>query len=79
MGADCVIKNSHEAIVTGPTPLYGTTIESYDLRAGATLLIASFIAEGESVIERAELIDRGYEDIDGRLRALGADIERIED
>ncbi len=79
MGADCVIKNSHEAIVSGPTPLYGTTIESYDLRAGATLLIASFIAVGESVIERAELIDRGYEKIDERLNAIGANIVRVDE
>jgi UDP-N-acetylglucosamine 1-carboxyvinyltransferase len=79
MGADCIIKNSHEAIISGPTPLYGTTIESYDLRAGATLLIASFIADGESTIERAELIDRGYEKIDERLNALGANIVRVED
>ncbi len=79
MGADCVIKNSHEAIVSGPTPLYGTTIESYDLRAGATLLIASFIAVGESTIERAELIDRGYEKIDERLNAIGANIVRIDE
>jgi UDP-N-acetylglucosamine 1-carboxyvinyltransferase len=79
MGADCIIKNSHEAIVSGPTPLYGTTIESYDLRAGATLLIASFIAEGESTIERAELIDRGYEKINERLNAIGANIVRVDE
>jgi len=77
MGADCIIKNSHEATITGPTPLFGTTIESFDLRAGATLLIASFIAEGESVIEKAEIIDRGYEKIDERLNALGANIRRV--
>lgn len=77
MGADCVIKNSHEATITGPTPLFGTTIESFDLRAGATLLIASFIAEGESVIEKAEIIDRGYERIDERFNALGANIKRV--
>jgi len=77
MGADCVIKNAHEATVTGPTPLFGTTIKSFDLRAGATLLIASFIAQGESVIEDAEIIDRGYEDIDGRLNAIGAKIRRV--
>lgn len=77
MGADCVIKNAHEATITGPTPLFGTTIESFDLRAGATLLIASFIAEGESTIEKAEIIDRGYENIDERLNAVGAKIRRI--
>lgn len=77
MGADCVIKNAHEATVTGPTPLFGTTITSFDLRAGATLIIAAFIARGESIIENAELIDRGYEKIDERLNALGAKIQRI--
>lgn len=77
MGADCVIRNAHEATITGPSPLFGTTIESFDLRAGATLLIASFIAQGESVIEKAEIIDRGYEKIDERLNALGAKIKRV--
>jgi UDP-N-acetylglucosamine 1-carboxyvinyltransferase len=77
MGADCVIKGSHEATITGPTPLFGTTIASLDLRAGATLLIASFIAQGESVIEGAEIIDRGYEKIDERLNAIGANIRRV--
>jgi len=79
MGADCIIKNAHEATVTGPTPLFGTTIESFDLRAGATLIIAAFIANGQSIIEKAEIIDRGYEDIDIRLSKLGAKIKRIED
>ena len=79
MGADCVIKNAHEATVTGPTPLFGTTIKSFDLRAGATLLIASFIAQGESTIEQSEIIDRGYEKIDERLNALGAKITRVRD
>ena len=77
MGADCVIKNSHEAIITGPTPLFGSTIESLDLRAGATLLIAAFIAEGESTIENAQIIDRGYENIDKRLNNIGAKIRRV--
>jgi len=77
MGADCVIKNAHEATISGPTPLFGTIIESFDLRAGATLLIASFIAVGESTIEKAELIDRGYEKIDERLNAVGAKIRRV--
>jgi UDP-N-acetylglucosamine 1-carboxyvinyltransferase len=79
MGANGVVKNAHEATITGPTPLFGTTIKSFDLRAGATLLIASFIAEGESIIENAEIIDRGYEKIDERLNALGAKITRVTD
>lgn len=77
MSADTIIRNAHEATVTGPTPLFGTTIESFDLRAGATLLIASFIAQGESTIEKAEIIDRGYERIDERLNAIGAKIRRV--
>ena len=77
MGADCVIKNSHEATISGPTPLFGSVIESLDLRAGATLLIAAFIAEGESTIENAQIIDRGYENIDIRLNNIGARIQRI--
>ena len=77
MGADCIHQGAHEATIIGPTPLHGTTIESFDLRAGATLLIASFIAQGESIIEKAEIIDRGYEKIDERLNALGANIRRV--
>ncbi len=77
MGANCIHQSTHEATIIGPTPLRGTTIESFDLRAGATLLIASFIAQGESVIEKAEVIDRGYEKIDERLNKIGAKIKRI--
>jgi UDP-N-acetylglucosamine 1-carboxyvinyltransferase len=79
MGANCFHKGTHEATIMGPTPLHGTTIESFDLRAGATLLIASFIAQGESIIEKAEIIDRGYEKIDERLNALGANIRRVKE
>lgn len=77
MGANGIVKNAHEATITGPTPLFGTTIKSFDLRAGATLLIASLIAEGESIIENSEIIDRGYERIDERLDSLGAKITRV--
>jgi UDP-N-acetylglucosamine 1-carboxyvinyltransferase len=76
MGANGIIKSAHEAIITGPTPLFGTDIVSLDLRAGATLIIAAFIASGESTINQAEIIDRGYEKIDERLNAIGANIKR---
>ncbi|MCL5093964.1 MAG: UDP-N-acetylglucosamine 1-carboxyvinyltransferase [Patescibacteria group bacterium] len=76
MGASVVIKNPHQASIVGPTPLYGTHISSLDLRAGATLIIASIIALGTSEINGAEIIDRGYENIVGKLTSLGADIER---
>jgi UDP-N-acetylglucosamine 1-carboxyvinyltransferase len=74
MGANIVIADPHRAVVSGPTPLYGTEIRSLDLRAGATMILAGLIAEGETIIHDAEIISRGYEQIDERLRALGADI-----
>ncbi len=76
MGANAVICDPHRVLVTGPTPLYGTEIRGLDLRAGATLVIAGLIAQGETVLHGAEIIDRGYENLDGRLRAVGADIVR---
>jgi len=78
MGALAEIHNEHVATITGPTPLSGSNLSSLDLRAGATLLIAALIAQGESVINAAEIIDRGYERIDERLRGLGADIQRVD-
>ncbi len=76
MGANAVICDPHRVLISGPTPLYGQEIQSYDLRAGATLIIAALIAKGKSVLHEAEIVDRGYEAIDARLRALGADITR---
>lgn len=78
MGANAIVADPHRVIISGPTPLYGQEIKSLDLRAGATLIIAGLVAEGETVINDAEIVDRGYEDIDGRLRKLGAKIERID-
>ncbi len=66
----------HSAVISGPTPLSGRNLKVRDLRAGMAHLTAALIAEGESVIEGIEEIDRGYEDIDGRLKNLGADIVR---
>lgn len=77
MGADATILDPHRAVINGPTVLYGAEIESLDLRAGATLVIAALVAEGQSVLGGVEQIDRGYENLDGRLRELGADISRI--
>ena len=76
MGADAVILDSHRALITGPTVLHGTKIDSLDLRAGATLVIAALAAEGQTELGNIEQIDRGYENLDGRLRELGADIKR---
>jgi len=77
MGAEVIIRDPHHALITGPTHLFGTRISSFDLRAGATLIIASLIAEGTSEIENVHLIDRGYERIEEKLNALGAKIERV--
>lgn len=77
MGAGALIKDPHHAIISGPTPLFGKTITSFDLRAGATLIIAALIAEGESTIKDIHLIDRGYENIENKLIKLGAKIKRI--
>ncbi|MDZ4295917.1 MAG: UDP-N-acetylglucosamine 1-carboxyvinyltransferase, partial [Patescibacteria group bacterium] len=77
MGAHASVIDAHRALMTGPTPLYGTTIPSLDLRAGATLVIAALVAEGRSVLKDAYNIDRGYERIEEKLAALGADIKRV--
>lgn len=79
MGAQAVVCDPHRVLISGVTPLRGEKIKSFDLRAGATLILAGLIAKGETVIEDAEVVDRGYEAIDKRLRALGADIERIQE
>lgn len=76
MGANVKIIGAHEAFVTGPTPLKAKKITTLDIRTGATLVLAALAAKGQSSIERAELINRGYEAFDERLRALGAHIER---
>lgn len=77
MGARVVLADPHRAVISGPSPLRGREMPTPDIRAGIALVMAALIAEGGSEIEHAELIDRGYERIDERLRALGADIERV--
>ncbi len=77
MGADIIMADPHRIIVRGPTKLHGKKIYSPDIRAGMALIIAALIAKGESVVDNIYQIDRGYEKIDERLRALGADIKRV--
>lgn len=77
MGASAVMRDAHQASITGPTPLFGTRITSFDLRAGATLIIAAIIAQGESRLDQIEMIDRGYENIEEKFQNLGADIKRV--
>ncbi len=76
MGAQISI-DGHSASVTGPTPLTGAPLIASDLRASASLVLAGLVASGETIIDRVYHIDRGYEKIEAKLRALGADIERI--
>jgi UDP-N-acetylglucosamine 1-carboxyvinyltransferase len=76
MGARIVLCDPHRAVVVGPSPLRAAPVESPDIRAGMALLIAALGAEGESHIYNASQIERGYERIDERLRALGASIVR---
>jgi UDP-N-acetylglucosamine 1-carboxyvinyltransferase len=78
MGARIILCDPHRAVVTGPAKLQGQRMESPDIRAGMAMLLASLCAEGESTIGAVYQIDKGYERIDERLRALGAQIERVE-
>lgn len=80
MGAQIILCDPHRAVVIGlerEQKLRGITMSSPDIRAGVALLIAALSAEGKSVIQNIEQIDRGYQHIDERLRKLGADIKRV--
>jgi len=77
MGARIILCDPHRAVVVGPSELHGETLQSPDIRAGMALLIASLCARGESVIHNIHQIDRGYERIEAKLQALGAQIERV--
>lgn len=76
MGAQIILCDPHRAVIAGPSRLHGERLESPDIRAGMAMLIAALCAEGTSVIRNIGQIDRGYERIDDKLRALGAHIER---
>jgi UDP-N-acetylglucosamine 1-carboxyvinyltransferase len=77
MGARLVLADPHRVVVVGPSQLYGTDLRSPDIRAGMAILAATLCASGQSVISNVEQIDRGFEDLDARLRGLGAKIERV--
>jgi UDP-N-acetylglucosamine 1-carboxyvinyltransferase len=78
MGADIELLDERRARITGPTSLHGAEVGIADLRAGATLILAALAADGTSVISGIEHVDRGYEQIEAKLVALGAEINRIE-
>ncbi len=78
MGGKIILADPHRVLVYGPDKLRGKMLETPDIRAGMALVVAALAARGQSVINQAELIERGYEDVVRKLRGLGADIKRIE-
>ena len=79
MGAQIVLCDPHRCIVQGPTPLSGAPLESPDIRAGMALVLAALSARGKSILRNVAQIDRGYQEVDLKLKRLGADIERMRD
>ncbi len=77
MGGHAVVLNPHQVVISGKTALRGTVIKSYDLRAGAALIIAALCAKGKTIIEDIYQVDRGYERIEERLQKIGAVIRRV--
>lgn len=78
MGATVEVLNPHQALVIGPSSLTGIPVASLDLRAGAAMVLAALIAKGTTEVSNIVYIDRGYEDLEGKLRSLGADIQRVD-
>ncbi|MFH0944151.1 MAG: UDP-N-acetylglucosamine 1-carboxyvinyltransferase [Planctomycetota bacterium] len=79
MGANVIICDPHRVVISGPSRLRGVTVRSPDIRAGMALMIAALCAQdGESIVENAEIVDRGYERIESKLTSLGAEITRWE-
>ena len=77
MGADIEITDPHRALIFGKTKLLGTKVDGTDIRSTVTLILAGLIAKGKTVVSGAEQVDRGYEQIEEKLKLLGARIERI--
>ena len=76
MDAKMVLCDPHRVLVSGPSQLHGSHMASPDIRAGMALVIAALTAKGTSIIDNAEQIDRGYENLVEKLKNLGADIKR---
>jgi UDP-N-acetylglucosamine 1-carboxyvinyltransferase len=78
MGAHIEILNNREISIKGPTPLIASALEAYDLRGGFSAVVSGLLAQGETVVKTVYYIDRGYESLETRLCAVGADIQRIQ-
>ena len=79
MGARIILCDPYRCLIQGPNQLYGENLESPDIRAGMSILIAALAAKGQSTIRNVSQIERGYHDVDGKLRTLGARIERVQE
>lgn len=79
MGADFEILSPHLAIIKGPSTLHSASVKALDLRSGAALVLAALFSEGTSYIQNIEVIERGYENIEGKLKNIGAEIKKVED
>lgn len=76
MGANITIADPHRVLVYGPSKLHGRVVDTPDIRAGMALVLAALVADGQTSINKVELIERGYEDVVGKLKSLGADISK---
>jgi len=79
MGAKIILCDPYRCLIQGPNQLYGENLDSPDIRAGMSMLLAALAAKGQSTIRNISQIERGYENVDNKLRALGANIERVEE
>ena len=79
MGAKIILCDPYRCLIQGPNQLYGENLESPDIRAGMSMLLAALASKGQSTVRNISQIERGYQDVDKKLRALGADIERVKE
>jgi UDP-N-acetylglucosamine 1-carboxyvinyltransferase len=77
MGAKIILCDPYRCLIQGPNQLYGENLESPDIRAGMSMLLAALAAKGKSTVRNIRQIERGYQDVDKKLLALGARIERV--
>ena len=77
MGAKIVLCDPHRIVIVGPSQLFGSRLQSPDIRAGMSLIIAALCARGESSIYNIKQIDRGYENLEQKFQSIGAKIHRV--
>jgi len=77
MGAHIEVLNAHQALIIGPSQLRGRTVASNDIRAGAAMVLAALCAEGETIVTDVRYIERGYDRLEDKLSAIGANIRKM--